>query len=191
MGGGGAGSKAVIESAKMAYELNREVITGAYLIPPALAGIDQSSGFSGEDLKEAYFVFNAITQGGRAAIQGELNNILKYSNFEFNNIKLNKLTLDMEEGVEEGEMSEEDAEDVYNDTMRNMSGKQLQALQRVVRKYNKGDLNEAQARMMLAGFGMTEEEIDVWLSVDVEEPVEEIQETTAPAVEPQTPQQDV
>ena len=87
-------------------------------------------------------------------------------------------------------IAEEDADQVYNDTMRNMSGKQLQALQRVVRKYNKGDLNEAQARMMLAGFGMSEEEIDVWLSVDVEEPVEEIQEQT-PAVEPQTPQQDV
>jgi hypothetical protein len=194
MGGGGAGSKAVIESAKMAYELNREVITGAYLIPPALAGIDQSSGFSGEDLKEAYFVFNTITQGGREAIEGELNSILKYSNFEVNNIKLNKLKLDLEDGGTnaQGEelLSEEEADQVYNDTMRNMSGKQLQALQRIVRKYNKGDLNEAQARMMLAGFGMTDEEIDVWLSVDVEEPVEEIQEQT-PAVEPQTPQQDV
>ena len=60
--------------------------------------------------------------------------------------------------------------------MRNMTGKQLQALQRVVRKYNKGEINEAQARMMLSGFGMSDEEINVWLSVDVEEPVEEIQE---------------
>ena len=30
--------------------------------------------------------------------------------------------------------------------------------------------------MMLSGFGMSDEEINVWLSVDVEEPVEEIQE---------------
>ena len=127
MGGGGSGSKAIIESSKMAYELNREVITGAYLIPPSLAGIDQKSGFSGDDLKE-------------------------------------------------GVISEDEADVVYNDSMRNMTGKQLQALQRVVRKYNKGEINEAQARMMLSGFGMSDEEINVWLSVDVEEPVEEIQE---------------
>jgi hypothetical protein len=195
MGGGGAGSKAVIESSKLAYELSREVITGAYLIPPALAGIDKSSGFSGEDLKEAYFVFNATTQGGRESIQSEINNVLKHSTFDIKKIKINKLRLDLEEGElnAQGEeiISEEEADDVYNDTMRNMSGKQLQALQRVVRKYNKGDLNEAQARMMLAGFGMSEDEINVWLSVDVEEPVEEIQEpaVTSPTVQPQTPQQ--
>lgn len=192
MGGGGTGSKAIIESAKLAFDLNREVISGAYLIPPALAGIQNSSGFSGEDLKEAYFVFNTVTQSGRDAIQSELNSILKYSKFDVTSIKLNKLKLDMEDGEKnaEGEelTTEEEADAVYNDTMRNMSGKQLQALQRIVRKYNKGDLNEAQARMMLAGFGMSEEEINVWLSVDVEEPVEEIQQ---PAVEPQNPQPDV
>ena len=35
---------------------------------------------------------------------------------------------------------------------------------------------QPEIRMMLAGFGMSDEEINVWLSVDVEEPVEEIQE---------------
>jgi len=176
MGGGGSGSKAIIESSKMAYELNREVITGAYLIPPSLAGIDQKSGFSGDDLKEAYFVFNAITQGGRDSIQSEINNILKHSIFECQEIKLNKLKLDVDGEVAEGVISEDEADVVYNDSMRNMTGKQLQALQRVVRKYNKGEINEAQARMMLSGFGMSDEQINVWLSVDVEEPVEEIQE---------------
>jgi hypothetical protein len=97
MGGGGAGSKAIIESAKMAFELNREVITGAYLIPPSLAGIDQATGFSGADLKEAYFVFNTITQGGRDAIENELNSILKHSIFKNKAIKIQKLSLDLEE----------------------------------------------------------------------------------------------
>jgi len=97
MGGGGSGSKAIIESAKMAFELNREVITGAYLIPPALAGIDQATGFSGADLKEAYFVFNTITQGGRDAIENELNSILEHSIFKARDIKIEKLSLDLEE----------------------------------------------------------------------------------------------
>jgi hypothetical protein len=106
MGGGGSGSKAVIESAKMAFELNREVITGAYLIPPSLAGIDQATGFSGADLKEAYFVFNTITQGGRDAIENELNAILKHSIFKTKDIKIEKLSLDLEE-IEVAEIKEE------------------------------------------------------------------------------------
>ena len=106
MGGGGSGSKAIIESAKMAFELNREVITGAYLIPPSLAGIDQATGFSGADLKEAYFVFNTITQGGRDAIESELNAILENSVFKAKDIKIEKLSLDLEE-AEVAEIKEE------------------------------------------------------------------------------------
>ena len=103
MGGGGAGSKAIIESAKMAYELDREVITGAYLIPPALAGIQEKTGFSGADLQEAYYVFNALTQGGRDAIESELNAILDNSVFKTRNVSIKKLTLDVLEENVEGE----------------------------------------------------------------------------------------
>ena len=103
MGGGGAGSKAIIESAKMAYELDREVITGAYLIPPALAGIQEKTGFSGADLQEAYYVFNALTQGGRDAIESELNAILDNSIFKTRDVSIKKLTLDVLEENVEGE----------------------------------------------------------------------------------------
>ena len=103
MGGGGAGSKAIIESAQMAYELDREVITGAYLIPPALAGIQQKSGFSGADLQEAYYVFNALTQTGRDAIEAELNQILAHSVFKTKDVSIKKLTLDLQEDQVEGE----------------------------------------------------------------------------------------
>ena len=103
MGGGGAGSKAIIESAQMAYELDREVISGAYLIPPALAGIQQSTGFSGADLKEAYYVFNAITQGGRDAIEPELNILLENSIFKAREVSIKKLSLDLQDDQVEGE----------------------------------------------------------------------------------------
>ena len=103
MGGGGAGSKAIIESAQMAYELDREVITGAYLIPPALAGIQQKTGFSGADLQEAYYVFNALTQTGRDAIEAELNAILAHSIFKTKDISIKKLTLDLQDDLVEGE----------------------------------------------------------------------------------------
>ena len=94
----GSGSRDnAINSAKLAYELNRDVINGVYLIPPALAGIDQKTGFSGADLQEAYFVFNAVTQNGRDVIEAELNKILSKSVFNLKEIKINKITLDVDE----------------------------------------------------------------------------------------------
>lgn len=97
IGSGGKGSIQIIDSAIKTFDLDQRVINGAYLIPPALAGIDQKTGFSGEDLKEAYFVFNAITQGGRDIIEAEINRILKVSVFNTKEIKIKKLSLDMDE----------------------------------------------------------------------------------------------
>ena len=87
----------------MAFELDREVISGAYLIPPALAGIQEKTGFSGADLQEAYYVFNALTQGGRDAIESELNAILDNSVFKTRDVSIKKLSLDVLEENVEGE----------------------------------------------------------------------------------------
>lgn len=93
-GNGSSGS--VIENCTKTYDLDQKVITGAYLIPPALAGIDYKTGFSSNDLKEAYFVFNATTQTGRETIEAELNRILKNSIFDVKEVKLQKLALEEE-----------------------------------------------------------------------------------------------
>jgi hypothetical protein len=97
IGSGGAGAGAIIESCTKTYELAHKVINGAYLIPPILSGADQKTGFSSADLKEAYFVFNSITQTGRDAIESGINRVLAQSDFAVKKIKLQKLTLD--EGV--------------------------------------------------------------------------------------------
>jgi len=39
----------------------------------------------------------------------------------------------------------------------------MQNLQRVVRKFNKEEISRAQAEQMLTGFGLTEEQVSVWL----------------------------
>ena len=106
IGGGGAGSRgSIIESAADAYALAQRVINGAYLIPPILAGADQKTGFSSADLKEAYLVFNTITQGGRDVIEAELNRILKASVFNVEPISIRKLKLDEAEMDIENEAS--------------------------------------------------------------------------------------
>lgn len=57
-----------------------------------------------------------------------------------------------------------------NENFRNLTGKQLQGIQRIVRKYNKGELTEAQASDMLKqGFGMTDSQIAIWLVTPEEE----------------------
>lgn len=96
IGSGGAGATAIIESCMKTYELAHKVINGAYLIPPILSGADQKTGFSSADLKEAYFVFNSITQTGRDTIESGINRVLAEGDFGIKSIKLQKLTLDEE-----------------------------------------------------------------------------------------------
>jgi hypothetical protein len=169
VGAGGQGSKGVIESASLTYELDHRVITGAYQVPPALAGVQNNTGFSGEDLKEAYFVFNSVTQCGRDAIENQLNRILENSVFNTKSIKINKLNLDSteiqngEEVIVEGDAPVTDVVNTANAVFSEMTGKQMQGLQRAVRKYNKGEISRPQAAQVLSGFGLTEEQCAVWL----------------------------
>lgn len=106
---GGSGSRsAVIESIDQAYSLDQKVINGAYLIPPILAGVDVASGFSTDNLKDAYFVFNAQTQGGRDIIASELNRVLANSVFDIPKIKIKKLVLDLDEKKEDEESTKQE-----------------------------------------------------------------------------------
>jgi len=102
IGGGKGSTSSQIDNSTKAFELNQKVIGGTYLIPPILSGADQKTGFSSADLTDAYFVFNAITQGGRDTIEGELNKLLGISIFDTKSISINKLTLDVEEELPAG-----------------------------------------------------------------------------------------
>jgi hypothetical protein len=57
-----------------------------------------------------------------------------------------------------------------NDNLKNLTGKQMQGLMRIARKYNKGELTLEQALLMMAtSFGLTEEQSKIMLGV-TEEP---------------------
>jgi len=54
-----------------------------------------------------------------------------------------------------------------NDTLTNLTGKQFQGIQRIVRKFNKGEITFEQAAQLLkAGFNLSDEDIEVWLKQD-------------------------
>jgi hypothetical protein len=57
-----------------------------------------------------------------------------------------------------------------NDTLTNLTGRQMQNVQRIVRKFNKGELTFEQAGVMLKdGFGFTDDQVNVWLVTNEEE----------------------
>lgn len=57
-----------------------------------------------------------------------------------------------------------------NENVKNMTGRQLQGVQRIVRKFNKGELTFDQAKQMLKnGFGFTDVDVNDWLITTEEE----------------------
>jgi len=51
-----------------------------------------------------------------------------------------------------------------NDNLKNLTGRQLQGIQRIVRKYNKEELTFEQAAQLLKnGFGFTDEDVNAWI----------------------------
>ena len=72
--------------------------------------------------------------------------------------------------VEDKEVTSVQAEQVsINENLKGLKGREYQALMRVVREYNKGKITRQQAVQMLkSGYGLTEEECNVWLGEDEE-----------------------
>ncbi len=176
--GSGSGS-AIIDSATKTFDLDKKVITGVYLIPPVLSGIEVSTGFSTEALVDAYNVFNAITKQGRKTIEREVNKILAAGDFGIDCIELTSITLDGEggEGKESEPIEADESMVADNTTLTNLTGRQLQGIQRIVRKYNKGELTEGQASQLLKqGYGFDDEAVDEWLISPEEEAQESAQE---------------
>jgi hypothetical protein len=170
---GSGNNSAIIDSSTKTFDLDRKAINGAYLIPPILAGEDVKTGFSTESLKDAYNVFNAFTQPGRDRIAKEINKILKAGNFGIDKIKLTPMSLEVvgsEAGNEEETLENQDSKVADNTTLTNLTGRQMQGIMRIVRKFNKGELTFEQASSLLSGgFGFTPEEIDSWLFTKEEE----------------------
>ncbi len=61
-------------------------------------------------------------------------------------------------------------EPTNNDVLTNLTGRQLQGIQRIVRKYNQGQLTYEQAAILLkSGFGFNDIEAGLWLTTPEEE----------------------
>ena len=161
IGPGGSGAKATIESAILTYELDQKAISGAYLIPPILAGFGIQNGFTGMDLSDAYDVFNAVTAPDRLIIEEQLNKVISSSVFKekIPAVKIIPLSI---EGVKQASNSQGDSE---TPQARNpLTGRQEQALQRIVRNYNKGRMTREQAKdQLINDFQLSDDRVETWL----------------------------
>ena len=58
---------------------------------------------------------------------------------------------------------------IVNENLKNLTGRQWQSLTRIIRKFEKGDISQDQAKLLLkSSLGLSEEEINVMLSIDNE-----------------------
>jgi hypothetical protein len=61
-------------------------------------------------------------------------------------------------------------QNAVNTTLTNLTGRQMQGVQRIVRKFNKDDITYEQAASLLkSGFGFTDDDVDLWLVTKEEE----------------------
>lgn len=80
------------------------------------------------------------------------------------NIKL------IEPVVPTGELAQSGEEVKTNEVLRNLTGRQMEGIQRIVRKFNKDQMTFDQAKLLLkSSFGFTDEDVNVWLVTNEEE----------------------
>jgi hypothetical protein len=143
-------------------------IYAAFRQPPILNGVATSGMFNQESFADAFHYYNSATQTERIEIERELNKIISISIWaNIGTIKIEPKKFEMR-----GEALQSTATPIQssvNDTLTNLTGRQLQGVFRITRKFKKGELTQDQAATLLKdGFGFSDEQINIWLVNDDE-----------------------
>ena len=160
------------------YETAEIGILKAHRIPSAnlISGLNsKGAGFTSETEELAYAterLMEKIVIPRREQILEILSPIfaeLECEDVRFKEVK-EEITHIMPDGsVMDGEVHTEVVEEelTVNDSVKNLTGRQMQGIERIVRKYGKGELTEPQAKLMLqSGYGFSESEANVWLQIE-------------------------
>jgi hypothetical protein len=166
----------------LAEEALNKIMVSHRITSQLLFGIKSAAGFSSnaDELRLSLDVLNTIVI---APVQKELleafEMLLEYNGADGTGIMFEPLviaSLQQEVGIaesqdqaQESQIAEQDTLMEVNEHVKGMTGKQLQNLQRIVRKYNKGELTRPQAYSLIkASFAMSDEDIALWLGEDEE-----------------------
>ena len=168
LGDGGSSQKNTIDNIEKSLDLIKKQIFGAYLIPPILAGVDQSNGFSGVDLEDAYKVFNAVTREERTIIESSINRVLAISKFDVKKIKIKELKLNIEGESDNIVYSDKPvAEAEFSGNA--LSARELNQIISTNNKYKSGKMNKKQAYLHIKSItNWSDEHIESFMEDDEE-----------------------
>ena len=142
-------------------------IYAAFRQPPILNGVATSGMFNQESFADAFNYYNSQTETERKEIEKELTKLLSYSVWPMQ-VQIIPKTFNVRGEAQFAQNGAPQAE--VNNTLTNLTGRQLQGVFRITRKYKKQELTYDQAAQLLAeGFGFSEEQVKLWLINDDEE----------------------
>jgi hypothetical protein len=149
----------------------QKILTAHGVTNPILFGIKSANGLGSKDeLIDALMSYQSLEiYPIQKEIENVFNKFIKINGLN-GEIKMNKFTLDFGEQIEQIENSEysdiegdENLNEEVSEEIKNMTGRQFQGLQRVVRKYNKNEITWEQASLLLKGYGFNDDQIDIWI----------------------------
>lgn len=150
------------------FEFTEKSIVDAIMeneaMPKEILGVRPDTGmFNQQNMEQAYVYYNSITNNRRTIIS-EIFSVL-LSNWQ-TPITTSAEIIPQKYVVSVDTTSAQQQAVTTNDTLKNLTGRQLQNIQRIVRKYNQSQLTFEQARQILMnGYGLTESDINDWLIV--------------------------
>lgn len=175
--------------------IQQEIFACHQITSPQLFGIQGTSAFSRNELRDAYEIFNNTYVSNRQqqleSIFTKLGN-LKGDMYEFKIVPVEPLKFQFSEQIISANLTQDEIREIMgkaplnktditadgetaitnvpvqqNDSIKNLTGRQYQNIMRIVRNFGNGKLTKQQASLMLKnGFGLSDGEIDAFLGVD-------------------------
>ncbi len=182
----------------LAKSIQQELFAGHQVVSPMLFGVRVEGQLGGRsEIREAYEIFKATyandKQQALELLFKEITGVdakiipVEPIGFEFSEQTLlqiapkkwllEKIGIDPNQYPEslpsEAVPSQASAEvKAVNENLKNLTGRQWQSLTRIIRKFEKGEISQDQAKLLLkSSLGLSDDEINVMLSID-NEPME-------------------
>lgn len=170
--------------------ITNNIFAGHNITHPLLFGIQQEGKLgSATELRVAYEIFkNTYITAKQRKIEGVVTLFAKFAgvNSEFKLKDVEPVGLQIPDsilekvlpvdfvleklGIDPSKYSPTPSQTLstdVNSVMTNLSGRQMQQVNRIVRQFTKGQLNKAQAALMLKnGFGFTDQDVNDYLGLD-------------------------
>jgi len=141
-------------------------IYAAFRQPPILNGVATGGMFNQESFADAFNYYNTQTETERKEVEKELTKILSYSVWPIQ-VQITPKSFALRSADGSAPMQNNAVNAEVNSTLTNLTGRQLQGVFRITKRYKKQELSYEQAAQLLSdGFGFSEDQVQIWLIND-------------------------